>query len=113
MSAEQRDRLRAQYEALPVSDEPPYPLLGVNAFGRPLGELMLRERATGVLLAVLTIDRQGKVAAVQLQQRPKGVSEAAIARVLAAVAFKPALCSSKPCSMEFLVQQETIKVRRD
>jgi hypothetical protein len=98
----QKDELRAMYVSLAPEDEPPFPLKGIKPIYNAINKAQLRIQARGELNMTVTVGPDGKatkVADFGTNNRPELTTFAA--DVLLMTEYKPAVCSGKPCSMEF------------
>lgn len=96
-----KERVKASYEPMAKDDEPPYPLHGPRRL--LLASLQVRHhlRLEGLLDLVATIDPEGKVLEIKVYRSPDDEVTPVIAALLASETFKPAVCSGKPCQMEY------------
>lgn len=103
LTAEEKAKLNADYEAMPPGDEPPYPLGGLVAYSDPLSRRAFERRAVGELKAVSTVDASGRVTGTVVHALPEGLGEDDVKRVMSRVPFKPAVCGGRTCVMDFLI----------
>ena len=97
----ERAALHSWWEHIEDGDEPPFPRSGLQAIYDPMRKVGDKLPADGRLFVVAMIGPQGRATEVQIYDAPsKKVGEAAAA-ILLVTDFKPALCSGKPCYMEF------------
>ncbi len=108
MSAEQRAVYRANYDDLPSDIEPPFPMRGLNSVLRPLISAQKQLQRSGELYLTAVVNGQGQVEAIEFYQAPTSDIAAAAAEALMGVEYKPARCSGKPCTMEFILNVELV-----
>jgi hypothetical protein len=93
--------LRAEYENMPDSDEPPFPERGLKAVIEPLSKLITRLRLEGNVTIIVTVDAQGAATDVALVKYPDLETAKAVAAVLFETKYKPAVCGGQPCRMQW------------
>lgn len=98
---EEKARLRANYESMPEADEPPFPRDGMKKILLALRQMSEKRGATGKLRIHFLIDQNGKPIKADIYESPDDLLTNAMARVVLGTPFKPAVCSGKPCIMEF------------
>lgn len=110
LSLEDRRKLRRMYEALPESDEPPFPADGLKTIFEPISKINRKRLGEGPLLLVATVGPSGDVDKVEAVGSPDPQLTKAASEVLLLTKFKPARCAGQPCAMEFAVRlQFTLK----
>lgn len=101
LSQQQRRMVRSWYPMLDDSDEPPYPVRGLESVYRAIHKVNARDPAEGKLSMVVMVDSDGKATAANIFVTPNP----AIAKLAGFLAmkenYKPARCSGKPCAMAF------------
>lgn len=109
LSDEHKAMLRADYEAMPPEDEPPFPLEGLGKLYDTLGKVSDKLDNRGDIGVIVTVDSNGEGVSARVIK----ADDAQIGRYAAQVAmltrFKPALCAGKPCTMDFVIR---LKVTR-
>jgi hypothetical protein len=98
---EQKAKVRAFYEDMPVEDEPPFPLKGMQPVLQDLSRLLGAARAEGVVHLEMTVDPTGKTTAFKIYKMPDLDTAKYVAVVFKETKFKPAVCGGKPCQMDF------------
>lgn len=111
LSAAEREGVRAAYEDLPATDDPPFPKRGLRAVYQGVIGLQKELLLEGRLVALLNVDAQGLVASVSFIAIPSSTLDLSdsqlqtvIGRTLLEAEFKPGTCGGTPCAMEFPVQ---------
>ena len=99
---EQKDKVRALYEAMPPGDEPPFPAEGLKPVYSALAQAQQQLLVEGDLTLVATVAATGEVSQVEVVGRSpdRDLTQVASSVVLL-TKFKPAVCSGKPCQMDF------------
>jgi hypothetical protein len=101
LSAEDRQKVHANYEAIAPGDEPPFPADGLVAVLNPIRKAQAKWLVKGQLTLLATVDGTGKVTEVSALKSPDPTMTNFAAQVLMLTPFKPAVCSGKPCQMQF------------
>jgi hypothetical protein len=101
LNGAERSVLHGWWERIPDGDEPPFPMEGL----RPIHEAMRQAQyslvVTGELFLVATVEPDGQVSAVKTIGSPTAEMTKFAATLLILTKFKPALCSGRPCRMDF------------
>ena len=106
--------IKANYDNMPAEDEPPFPENGLMGIWKPIAESFHRSNQIGEIIAVATIDPKGKVEKVAMYKTTSNDMTKMISTALFATKFKPAVCDSKPCTMDFILEGElNIDLMRD
>jgi outer membrane biosynthesis protein TonB len=102
LTPEQKDYFHAMYEALKPGDEPPFPLEGIKPIINAINKGQSMMRARGELNLTVTVGPDGKATEVADygSTRNREMLNYA-ASILLMTKFKPAVCSGKPCTMQF------------
>ena len=94
--------LRALYEGMPDTDEPPFPAAGMRSIIDDVAEISGFYKAYGFVSFFVTVDTQGNATQVRIMNAPTNMDAAkAISHVLVNAKYKPAICGGRPCAMEF------------
>lgn len=101
LTAEEKASFLSRYENFPESDEPPYPLKGLQVLYGPIYEAHQKLRRHGRLEVIAMIDETGLVETVSIFKSPNNHMSKVASAVLYNTKFKPAKCSGEPCKMEF------------
>jgi hypothetical protein len=105
LSPEQKAEFRSLYAALPDEDEPPFPVKGLKPLFSAIQKGQDIMQARGQLDFVTTVGPDGKATHVDSLGGVMGVNAHAmseyVASVLMMAKYKPAICSGKPCTMQF------------
>lgn len=102
LSEEQKRAVRDQYDGMPETDEPPYPVKGPEPFMR---EVYAAQRVLGVrgkLVLAVQVNSKGEGKEVSIFESP----DEKMAHFAAAAAikqrYKPGMCKGVPCTMDFV-----------
>jgi hypothetical protein len=107
LSSEQQRRLKALYERMEDDDEPPYPAHGVAPIYRALAEAPdVLGNLKGELVLHVDVDSEGNATSVAVIKTPDERINRYAAAVVMREKYKPALCSGKPCRMQFPIAAE-------
>jgi Gram-negative bacterial TonB protein C-terminal len=98
---EEKATLRSQYEGMPESDEPPFPVKGLAPILRDVSKLTGALKAEGELTIFVTVDPSGNATQVALVKYPNAEVANAVAYVLIKAKYKPAMCAGQPCTLDF------------
>ncbi|NDI85540.1 hypothetical protein [Undibacterium crateris] len=101
LSAEEKKRVRGNYEVMPDADEPPFPKKGLRALIKPISQLQQKLLVEGPLSLIGLIDENGKVVEVKAIGSPSPEMTKFASSVMILTEFKPAVCAGQPCVMEF------------
>ena len=101
LTGEQQTLWKSQYEAMPPTDEPPFPVDGLGVLNKSVTQGLRGRFESGKLDLKVRIDAQGNATAVSVFASPTPEIARTAASVLMASRFKPAVCAGKPCAMEF------------
>jgi hypothetical protein len=101
LSEHDRAVFRSQYEDMPDTDEPPYPIDGMAPIFRQLSVEAGRAGVYGVFIIDVTVNPQGKGTKVTLIKYSTVEAAKVLAYVLVHTKYKPAVCHGKPCIMDF------------
>lgn len=102
LTPEQKEYFHAMYESLKPGDEPPFPLDGIKPIINAINKGQRLVRARGELNLTVTVGPDGKATGVADygSTRNDEILKFA-ASILLLTKYKPAICSGKPCAMEF------------
>lgn len=104
LTAEERAIVRSWYESMPEADEPPFPLHGTGRIYKRIAEAQRRLVLNGFLSMFVTVDSTGTPTAVSVLSTPDPGLARYVAGVLLEERYKPAVCSGRPCEMQFPVR---------
>ena len=105
LSQAEREQVRGWYEAMPPTDEPPFPTDGLKPILDALRKAQAKLLVTGELFLVASVDSSGAVIEVKAIGSPSPEMVKFAASVLLFTKFKPAVCGGLPCRMEFPLHQ--------
>ncbi len=106
LDANEKAKLRADYEGIPADDEPPYPAQGLLPVFIAIKDGMDKLGALGTLTLVADVDSAGKVRHVDSFGKVDPDFARFASRVLAATQFKPGICANKSCNMQYVLRLE-------
>lgn len=106
LDAQEKAVLRADYEGMPPGDEPPYPAEGLLPVFTAIKDGMDKVGALGVLTLVADVDSAGKVRHVDSFGKVDPDFARFASRVLVATQFKPGICGTKSCNMQYVLRLE-------
>lgn len=101
LSPPDRRRVDESYEAIAPGDEPPFPAAGLVVVLDPLRKAQQKLLVSEELFLVAMVDSTGKVTEVSSFGSHDSEMAKFAAQVLLLTPFKPAVCSGKPCRMQF------------
>jgi Gram-negative bacterial TonB protein C-terminal len=101
LTADERQRVKSQYEAMAESDEPPYPLHGLHKIVEASVALQKKRSPRGQLVLAVTVNAAGDAISVEVLKSPDSETARAMAAVLMLEKYKPAVCKGVPCKMQF------------
>ncbi|MGM9479882.1 hypothetical protein ACS5PN_01670 [Roseateles sp. NT4] len=104
LDAGEKAKVRANYEAMPAGDEPPYPADGLLPVFKAVQTA--KQASLGQLTLVADVDSAGKVRHVDTFGKVDAEFARFAARVLAATPFKPGRCAGKPCNMQYVLKMQ-------
>jgi hypothetical protein len=100
-TVEERNTLRAYYEGMPETDEPPFPLDGMRYIVADIAKITGRLRAEGDVTIFVTVNETGEATGVKLVGKQDMEVAKVVAYVLVKAKYKPAKCSGTPCTQDF------------
>jgi hypothetical protein len=101
LTLEQQRSFKGLYERMTDTDEPPFPLEGLQAVYGPIAQAQLFAGVRGVLNLEVVVDSKGTPQEVRVLRTPNARIAQAIAAIVMQVQFKPAVCAGRPCRMGF------------
>jgi hypothetical protein len=101
LSEKDRAAFRSQYEDMPDTDEPPYPLEGMAPIFQQLSVEAGRAGVYGEFIIDVTVNPKGKATKVTLVKYTSVEAAKVVAYVLVHAQYKAAVCHAKPCIMDF------------
>ncbi len=106
----EKNRVKANFDAMPAADEPPYPVGGVRALYTVISEVQHYWKTEGELEMVASVKADGTVSNVSVYKTPPRWEMAPyVAQILAVQKFKPAICDGVPCAMDFPLKLNLVK----
>jgi len=102
LTAEQKETLNGYYETIGPGDEPPFPAEGLKPIYDAVRKAQNALRVSGDLVLIVTIGPDGEARSVRAIGSPSPEMTKFASSVLLVTRYKPALCASKPCTMDYL-----------
>lgn len=96
--------VRSWYDGLSASDEPPYPIDGLQAIFSEITKVQAAVPVAGAFYAAAHVDARGKADRVTIYELPDPRLKDVLSFILIKTEYKPAKCSGKPCEMDFPIQ---------
>lgn len=96
--------IRSNYQNMPESDEPPYPVEGLHEFWDEVTKVRYARNQIGDVVAIASVSPEGKVEKVEVYDTTSTYMTKVISTALFALPFKPAVCNGKACAMEFILE---------
>lgn len=96
--------VRSWYDGLSASDEPPYPIDGLQAIFSEITKVQAAVPVAGAFYAAAHVDARGKADRVTIYELPDPRLKDVLSFILIKTEYKPARCSGKPCEMDFPIQ---------
>lgn len=101
LSPAEKALIRAWYEDMPATDEPPFPRAGLYPVMDAVRKGQQRVLAEGDLFLVATVNGSGGVDEVKAYGKADPLLVDFVSRVVMQTPFKPAVCGGVPCRMDF------------
>jgi hypothetical protein len=101
LTAEQRAIINSWYEHVALGDEPPFPVDGLQPIHDAIGQAQAEALVKGEMLLLATVNAAGDVEEIKMYRSPSKSMTTFVSGVLVLTKFKPALCSGRPCRMEY------------
>ena len=111
LTREQQALLKSQYETLSDSDEPPFPVDGLEPVYAAISKGQQRFLARGAMEIHVDIDDKGEAKAVRVFKAPDAEMTKFAVAVLMLTKYKPGVCAGIPCAMAYPFRM-TFSVRR-
>jgi hypothetical protein len=105
LSQTERELVRNWYEAMPATDEPPFPAEGLKPLLDAIRKVQARLLVSGELFLIASVDSTGTVTEVKAIGSPSPEMVKFAASLLLLTKFKPGYCGGQPCRMEFPMRQ--------
>jgi len=103
LTPEQQQILKARYEGMGETDEPPFPLEGLRPIYKALADAQQKLGVWGDLVLFVDVDSQGQPTSASVMQSPDPEMARFAATILMLQRYKAALCKGVPCKMQFPV----------
>jgi hypothetical protein len=107
LTDDQKRQVRSLYVSMPETDEPPFPLYGLESIYRHFAKIQAKLSATGRFYAEVEIGTDGQAKAIRVFEAPRAFRisdkelQDALAGVVVLTPFKPGMCGGSPCRMSF------------
>ncbi|MEX0141938.1 hypothetical protein MRBLMS1_002776 [Massilia sp. LMS1-1-1.1] len=102
LSEEQKLAVRDQYEGMPATDEPPYPLKGLAPFLREVYAAQRILQVRGKLVLAVQVNSKGEGKEVSIFESPDDKMANFAAAAAIKQRYKPGVCGGVPCTMDFV-----------
>jgi hypothetical protein len=102
LSPEQKAVLRAEYDTVGPTDEPPYPKYGLSDVADAVARMPRRELLEGEVILTVRVDERGDAKSVSVYKTPDAKLSNLVALMLTRGKFKPGLCEGRPCAMDYV-----------
>ena len=112
LSPEDRAKVRAAYGDLTPSDEPPYPLRGMEPLLREVSVVQKSQLAEGLVKMMVKVDEQGEPQSVASLRSPNRTVTQLVAFALMQQKYKPGTCGGRPCARDFLFEHDFVRDMR-
>lgn len=106
LSAEDRARVRAAYPDMAPSDEPPYPLRGMETLLREIAVVPKNQLGDGPVKMLVKVDDKGEPQSVASVQSPNRRVTQLVAFALMQEKYKPGTCAGSPCARDFVFEHD-------
>ena len=101
LTAEQKGRLKSQYERMGPEDEPPFPINGLGPIYKAIAAAQQKLLVEGTLSVAVEVNSLGEAVSVSVFQSSDPKMTQFVAAVLMKEPYKPALCGGSACTMQF------------
>ena len=101
LTPEQQASFKTWYNGMSESDEPPYPIGGLQDIMGPVSRGQQRLLVEGEVEIDVEIDTSGRPVAAKVIKSPSAAATQFVASVALLVKYKPGICGGQPCSMDF------------
>jgi hypothetical protein len=101
LTPEQKEIVRSHYEDMAPGDEPPFPLDGLAPLMLAVSKAANMLGSHGLLDLSVEVDSQGTARSVSIYQAVDEQTTHVIAKLLMVQKYKQAVCSGKPCKMDY------------
>jgi len=106
LTAAQQRSFRDLYDAMKDSDEPPYPMNGLEPLYKGIAKAHDILRKSGTLDLEVRVSAAGDAMSVAIFKSPTPEVAKAAAGMLMLQKYKPAKCGGQPCAMSFPLRME-------
>ena len=104
LTAEDKAKIRANYDGMPEADEPPFPKAGLKPIWETIYENYHPSNQKGDLVVIASVDLYGVVREVAVYETTSNHMTKLVSTALAATEFKPAKCGGEACAMDFIFE---------
>jgi len=110
LTADQKAILRSEYDHMPDTDEPPFPVKGLFSIYKSIAiaHENLELQFQGPLTAYVLVDSEGNPKSVEITASPDEQITNAVTYALMNVKYKPAVCSGHACAMQMALHAELV-----
>jgi len=111
MSPAQQSLVKAKYDRMAASDEPPYPINGLRSVSNAIAHADVSAAVEGELVIQVDVSASGDATAVTTVHSPNARIARIAAGALQREKYKPALCRGQPCAMPFVFHADLTQPR--
>lgn len=111
LSLEQQSLVKAYYQNMAASDEPPYPINGLRHVSNAIAHADVSATVEGELVMQVDVSASGDATAVTTVRSPNVRIAHIAASALQREKYKPAMCSGQPCAMPFVFHADLTQPR--
>ena len=97
----QKQIVKRQYEPMPETDGPPFPVDGLAPLMRAAQQIIQLTQESDTLTLVANVDATGNATSVEVLMASGAVLARRVAGLLMVTKYKPAVCAGIPCAMKF------------
>ena len=111
MSPAQQSLVKARYDRMAASDEPPYPVNGLRSISNAIAHADVSATVEGELVMQVDVNANGDATSVTTVRSPNTRIARIAASALQREKYKPALCRGQPCAMPFVFHADLTQPR--
>ena len=104
LTQDQQALVKCWYNSMSASDEPPYPIGGLQDIYGPVSRGQQHLLAEGEVDIDVEINASGEAIAAKVFKSPSEAATQFVASVALLVKYKPGICGGQPCSMAFPIR---------
>ena len=111
LSPDQQSLVKAYYESMAASDEPPYPINGLRFVSNAIAHADVSATVEGELVMQVDVSANGDATSVTTVRSPNARISHIAASALQREKYKPAMCRGQPCAMPFVFHVDLTQPR--